>query len=34
MAGVFKKFALERGLNISWGGDWKNFKDYPHFELR
>lgn len=31
---VFKKFALDRGLSISYGGDWKSFKDYPHFELR
>lgn len=23
---VFKKYGW------SWGGDWKNFKDYPHFE--
>ncbi|MBR8701172.1 hypothetical protein IX317_000071 [Fusobacterium sp. DD29] len=27
-----------RGLlakfNIEWGGDWKNFKDYPHFQLK
>lgn len=21
------------GLGLEWGGDWKNFKDYPHFEL-
>ncbi len=23
---IFKKYGW------SWGGDWKNFKDYPHFE--
>ncbi|WP_231102321.1 M15 family metallopeptidase [Streptobacillus moniliformis] len=34
IANVFKKFAIDRGLNISWGGDWKSFKDYPHFELK
>lgn len=22
------------GYYLSWGGDWKNFKDYPHFELK
>ncbi|WP_369085160.1 M15 family metallopeptidase [Streptobacillus moniliformis] len=34
MANVFKKYAIDRGLNVSWGGDWKSFKDYPHFELK
>ncbi|WP_231101100.1 M15 family metallopeptidase [Streptobacillus moniliformis] len=34
IANVFKKFAIDRGLNVSWGGDWKSFKDYPHFELK
>ncbi len=24
---------MKRELNITWGGDWKTFKDYPHFEL-
>jgi peptidoglycan L-alanyl-D-glutamate endopeptidase CwlK len=22
------------GYELSWGGDWKSFKDFPHFELR
>jgi len=22
------------GWSLSWGGDWKTFKDFPHFELR
>ena len=22
------------GYELSWGGDWKGFKDYPHYELR
>lgn len=22
------------GYSLSWGGDWKSFKDFPHFELR
>lgn len=21
-------------IPIAWGGDWKSFKDYPHFELQ
>ncbi len=21
------------GVKIIWGGHWKNFKDYPHFEM-
>ncbi|CAM3106491.1 M15 family metallopeptidase [Streptobacillus ratti] len=34
IANVFKKFAIDRGLNVAWGGNWKTFKDYPHFELK
>ena len=22
------------GFELSWGGDWKKFRDYPHYELR
>jgi peptidoglycan LD-endopeptidase CwlK len=22
------------GFDLSWGGTWKSFKDYPHYELR
>lgn len=29
-----KAVAKKLNINISWGGDWKSFKDYPHFELR
>ena len=29
-----KKVAKDMGINIEWGGDWKSFKDYPHFELK
>lgn len=29
-----KKVAKELGIKIEWGGDWKSFKDYPHFELK
>ena len=21
-------------FNLYWGGDWKSFKDYPHFEIK
>ena len=30
---IFKQKAKELNINISWGGDWKSFKDYPHFEI-
>ena len=33
VADVFKKKAKEMKINITWGGDWKNFKDCPHFEI-
>lgn len=22
------------GTTLSWGGDWKKFKDYPHWEIK
>jgi peptidoglycan L-alanyl-D-glutamate endopeptidase CwlK len=29
-----QKVALNRyKVNLKWGGDWKNFKDYPHFQM-
>jgi peptidoglycan L-alanyl-D-glutamate endopeptidase CwlK len=24
----------EKFKNIEWGGSWKNFKDFPHFQIR
>lgn len=30
---AFKAAAKELGVAITWGGDWKSFKDGPHFEL-
>lgn len=30
-----KKVAKEKfNVELEWGGDWKNFKDLPHFELK
>jgi peptidoglycan L-alanyl-D-glutamate endopeptidase CwlK len=28
-----KKAASDLGIELDWGGDWKKFKDGPHFEL-
>lgn len=33
MADAMKKAADELGTKIVWGGDWRTFKDGPHFEL-
>lgn len=30
---LVKKKANELNINIAWGGDWKTFKDMPHFEI-
>ena len=30
---AFKQAAKELGVSLRWGGDWKTFKDGPHFEL-
>lgn len=33
IAAAMKTAAKELGVAIVWGGDWRNFKDGPHFEL-
>jgi len=33
MAAAVKKAAADLNVKIVWGGDWKSFKDGPHFEL-
>lgn len=34
LAEVVKRKAKELGIDITWGGDWKTLKDYPHFEIK
>jgi peptidoglycan L-alanyl-D-glutamate endopeptidase CwlK len=33
VAEAMKQAANEEGVSITWGGDWRKFKDGPHFEL-
>ncbi|MFM9863662.1 MAG: M15 family metallopeptidase [Micropepsaceae bacterium] len=33
VAQAFKQAATERGVPISWGGNWRTFRDGPHIEL-
>ncbi len=33
LADLMKKAASLEKVPITWGGDWKSFKDGPHFEL-
>jgi peptidoglycan LD-endopeptidase CwlK len=33
LAKAMKQAAKEVSVPIEWGGDWKNFKDGPHFQL-
>ena len=33
IANAVKKAAYELDVPIEWGGDWKTFKDGPHFQL-
>lgn len=33
IAKAFKQASKELNIPIVWGGDWKTFKDGPHFEL-
>jgi peptidoglycan L-alanyl-D-glutamate endopeptidase CwlK len=33
LADIVKAAASDLGVKITWGGDWRTFKDGPHFEL-
>lgn len=33
LAEVMKKAAAAVNVEIEWGGDWRSFKDGPHFQL-
>lgn len=33
IAEAFKESARDLGFVITWGGDWKRFKDGPHFQI-
>lgn len=33
IAKAFKLAAARLGVTIEWGGDWKSFRDGPHFQL-
>lgn len=33
IADAVKQAAAELGVPIEWGGDWRKFKDGPHFQL-
>lgn len=33
IAAAMKAAAAERKVPIEWGGDWRTFKDGPHFQL-
>lgn len=33
LAPVIKAAAAKEGVSIVWGGDWKSFRDGPHWEL-
>ena len=33
VAGIMKYIAWKKGIKLQWGGDWPNFKDYPHIQI-
>src|SRR5262245_6298603 len=33
LAEAMKRAARQEGVSIEWGGDWRSFKDGPHFQL-
>jgi len=34
LAKVVKDAGIEVGIKLQWGGDWANFHDYPHYEIK
>jgi peptidoglycan L-alanyl-D-glutamate endopeptidase CwlK len=34
LAQVVKAAMVTVGVDLQWGGDWKKFIDYPHYELK
>ena len=34
LARAMKTAARENAIRLRWGGDWRRFKDGPHFQLR
>lgn len=32
LAKVILRIAKEEGVELTWGGNWVKFKDYPHFQ--
>lgn len=33
LAPIVKQAATDEGVSIEWGGDWRTFKDGPHWQL-
>jgi peptidoglycan L-alanyl-D-glutamate endopeptidase CwlK len=33
LAPILKSVAVELGVQLEWGGDWRDFKDGPHWQL-
>lgn len=33
LAPIIKQAAKDLGISIEWGGDWRTFKDGPHWQL-
>lgn len=33
LAAIIKQAAKDEGVPIEWGGDWRSFKDGPHWQL-
>jgi len=34
LAGVILTVANQLDIPLEWGGNWKTFKDYPHYQLK
>ena len=34
LGNIVKDTAKKMNIGISWGGDWKSFNDYPHYQIK
>jgi peptidoglycan L-alanyl-D-glutamate endopeptidase CwlK len=34
LADIVLNTARQHGIELVWGGNWRTFKDYPHYELK
>ena len=33
LAGVVRTVCIQKDIKLEWGGDWKSFRDFPHWQI-